>query len=64
MNPVNANYLINYHLQNVISSSVNNTKVISVLNTSKTQLGHDKINIRMLKICGDTISRSLEIIFK
>ena len=37
-------------------------KVIINLNFNKTH-GHDKIGIRMLKICGFFISRPLEIIY-
>ena len=38
-------------------------KIIQNLNLIKAH-GHDKISIRMLKICGSTIYIPLEIIFK
>ena len=38
-------------------------KIIENLNPNKAH-GHDNISIRMLKICGSTIYRPLEIIFK
>ena len=38
-------------------------KIIVSLNPNKAH-GHDNINIRMLKICGNTICKPLELIFK
>ena len=37
--------------------------IINNLNPNKTH-GHDEISIRMLKICGDSICRPLNIVFK
>ena len=37
-------------------------KIIKNLNPSKAH-GHDKTSIRMLKICGDSLCRSLELLF-
>ena len=37
-------------------------KIIQNLNPNKAH-GHDKISIRMLKICGDSLCRPLELIF-
>ena len=37
-------------------------KIIQNLNPNKTR-GHDKISIRVLKICGNSMCRSLELIF-
>ena len=37
-------------------------KIIQNLNSNKAH-GHDKISIRMLKICGDSLCRPLELIF-
>ena len=39
------------------------TRIIRDLDPNKAP-GHDMISIRMLKICGESISKSLEIIFK
>ena len=58
------NYLTNKSLQNIFFSSTNIAKVIATLNTNKVQHDYDKISIRMFNICGDTICRPLEIIFK
>ena len=38
-------------------------KIIVSLNPNKAH-GHDNISIRMLKTCGDTICKPLELIFK
>ena len=38
-------------------------KIIQNFNSNKAQK-HGNISIRMLKICGDTISKPLELIFK
>ena len=38
-------------------------KIIESLNPNKAH-GHDNISISMFKICGDTISKPLELIFK
>ena len=37
-------------------------KIIQILNPNKAH-GHDKIGIRMLKICGNSLCRPLELIF-
>ena len=37
--------------------------MIVSLNSNKAH-GHENISIRMLKICGDTICKPLELIFK
>ena len=38
-------------------------KIIASLNSKKPH-DHENISIRMLKICGDTICKPLELIFK
>ena len=38
-------------------------KIIASLNSNKPH-DHENISIRMLKICGDTICKPLELIFK
>ena len=43
--------------------NTNLLKIIQNLDSNKAH-GHDKISIWMLKLCGDSLYRSLELIFK
>ena len=51
------------HLSLITFSAGGITKIIQNLNSNKAY-GHDNVSIRMLKICVDTISKPLELIFK
>ena len=51
------------HLSLITFSAGDITNIIQNLNSNKAY-GHDNISIRMLKICGDTISKPLQLIFK
>ena len=50
-------------LSNITSSSDGILKIIQNLDSEKAH-GFDRISIRMLKICGPSICKPLEIIFK
>ena len=50
-------------LSNITFSSDDILKIIQNLDSEKAH-GHDRISIRMLKICGPSICKPLEIIFK
>ena len=50
-------------LSNFISNEKKKRKKIGSLNSNKAR-GHDNISIRMFKICGNTICKPLELIFK
>ena len=59
---------LNYHRGNRTLSAChfakeNILRIINNLDPNKAH-GHDEISIRMLKICGDSICRPLNIIFK
>ena len=60
--PTSLTFYANIRLSTVGFSHENFGKIIQNLNPNKTH-GHDNISIRMLKICGSTIYRPLEIIF-
>ena len=51
------------HLSSVSFSQGDTAKIIQNLDSNKTH-GHDNISIRMLKICGSSIYKSLEMMFK
>ena len=50
-------------LSNITFSSDDILKIIENLDSEKAH-GHDRISIQMLKICRQSICKSLEIIFK
>ena len=61
--PTSLTFYTNNRLSTVSFSHEDVGKIIQNLNPNKAH-GHDNISIRMLKICGSTIYRPLEIIFK
>ena len=61
--PTSLTFYTNNRLSTVSFSHEDIGKIIQNLNPNKAN-GHDNISIRMLKICGSTIYRPLEIIFK
>ena len=61
--PTSLTFYTNNRLSTVSFSHEDVGKIIQNLNPNKAH-GHDNISIHMLKICGSTIYRPLEIIFK
>ena len=61
--PTNLRYVTDKRLRTINFRADNIEKIIVSLNPNKAH-GHDNISIRMLKICGDTICKPLELIFK
>ena len=61
--PTNLRYVTDKRLRTINFTADNIEKIIVSLNPNKAH-GHDNISIRMLKICGDTICKPLELIFK
>ena len=61
--PTSLTFYTDNRLSTVSFSNEDVGKIIQNLNPNKAH-GHDNISIRMLKICGSTIYRPLEIIFK
>ena len=61
--PTNSRYVTDKRLRTINFTADNIEKIILSLN-SNTAHGHDNINIRMLKICDDTICKPLELSFK
>ena len=62
--PTNLRYVTDKRLQRTINFTIDNIeKIIISLNPNKAH-GHDNISIRMLKICGNTICKPLELIFE
>ena len=55
--------ILTKELSDIVFNSKDTTKVISCLDSNKAH-GYDMINIRMLKICGESIPKSLEYIFR
>ena len=51
------------HLNTVSIKKNDKTSIIWSLNLAKAH-GFDKISIRMIKLCGDSITNSLSLIFK
>ena len=61
--PTNIIYVTDKRLRTINFTDDNKEKNIVSLNPNKAH-GHDNISIRMLKICGNTICKPLELIFK
>ena len=61
--PKNPRYVTDKRLRTVNFIADNIEKIIGSLTSNKAH-GHGNISIRMLKICGDTICKPLESIFK
>ena len=61
--PSHLHYLTDNHLSSVRFSQDDIAKIIQNLDPNKAH-GHDNISIRMLKICGPSIYKPLEMIFK
>ena len=61
--PTNLTYVTDKRLRTINFTADNIEKIIESLNPNKAH-GHDNISIRMFKICGDTICKPLELIFK
>ena len=61
--PSHLHYLTDNRLSSVSFSQDDIAKIIQSLDPKKAH-GHDNINIRMLKICGFSIYKPLEIVFK
>ena len=61
--PSHLHYLIDSRLSSVSFSQDDTAKIVQNVDPNKV-LGHDKISIRMLKICGSSIYKPLEMIFK
>ena len=61
--PTNLIHITDWCLSSVTFSAGDIAKIIQNLNSNKAH-GHDNISIRMLKICGDTIGKPLELIIK
>ena len=61
--PSHINYTTEKHLSTVALSVEAIGKIIQNLDFNKAH-GHDNISIRILKICGDSIYKPLEIIFR
>ena len=61
--PTNLRYVTDKRLRTINFTADNADKIIENFNPNKAH-GHSNISIRMLKICGDTICKALELIFK
>ena len=61
--PTNLRYVTDKRLRTINFTTDNIENVIASLNPNKAH-GHDNISIRMLKICGNTICKPLELILK
>ena len=61
--PSHLHYLTDNRLSSVSFSQDDIAKIIQNLDPNKAH-GHDNISIRMLKICGSSIYKPLEMIFK
>ena len=61
--PTNLRYITDKRLCIINFTTNNIEKIIVSLNANKAH-GHDNISIHMLKICGKTICKPLELIFK
>ena len=57
--PSHLNYKTDYHLFSIDEIA----KILQNLDPNKAH-GHDKISIRILQLCGNSICRPLELIFK
>ena len=58
--PSHLNYKTDYHLLTV---NLSIAKILQNLDPNKAH-GHDKISIRVLRLCGNSICKPLELIFK
>ena len=56
-------YHTNEKLSDIVFNSEDIGKIISGLDPNKAR-GHDMISIRMLKMCGESIHKPLEYIFR
>ena len=61
--PTNLRYVTDKKLRTINFTTDSIEKIIVRLNPNKAH-GHDNSSIRMLKICGNTICKTLELIFK
>ena len=61
--PTNLRYVTDKRSHTINFRADNIEKIIVSLNPNKAH-GHDNISIRMLKICGNTICKPVELIFK
>ena len=61
--PSHLHYLTDNHLSSVSFSQDDIAKIIQNLGSNKAH-GHDNTSIRILKICGSSIYKPLEMIFK
>ena len=61
--PLHLHYLTDNRLSSVIFSQDGIAKIIQTLDPNEAH-GHDNIGICMLKICGSSIYKPLDIIFK
>ena len=61
--PTNLRYVTDKRLRTINFTADNIDKIIENFNPNKAH-GHSNISILMLKICGDTICKALELIFK
>ena len=61
--PLHLHYLTDNRLPSVSFSQDDIAKITQNLDPNKAR-GHDNISIRMLKICGSSIYKPLELIFK
>ena len=59
----NLSHVNDRHLYTVTFSAGDICKIIQNFHSNKAH-GHDIFSIRMLKICGDTINKPLELIFE
>ena len=60
--PLNFHYTTEEHLNTLNFSNNDNEKIIQNLDPNKAH-GHDKMNICMIKICGKSICKLLQLIF-
>ena len=60
--PLNPHYKTEKHLNTLNFSNNDIEKIIQNLDRNKAH-GHDKISIRILKICGKLICKPLQLIF-
>ena len=61
--PTNPRYVTGKRLSTINVTADDIEKINVSFNSNKAH-GHDNISISMLKVCGDTICKSLELIFK
>ena len=61
--PTNPRYVTDKRLRTINFTADNTETIIVSLNSNKAH-GHDNISMHMLKICGDTNCKPLELIFK